>query len=46
MEESTCELSLEDVDNVGNKDGRGAMTLEGNSINKDAEVGRVMGSVD
>lgn len=45
MEESTSELSLEDVDNVGNKDGR-AMTLEGNSISKDAEVGRVMGSVD
>lgn len=46
MEESTSELGLEDVHNLSNKDGGRAMTLEENSISKDAEVGRIMGPID
>lgn len=46
MEELTSELGLEDVHNLSNQDGRRAMTFEGKSISKDAEVGRVLGSID
>lgn len=46
MKELTSELGLEDVHNLTNKGSRRAVTLEGNSISEDAEVGRFMGSTD